>query len=56
MGRVCIGQAGYGPSLSWAKFGKGRDVQLCTSHLYPQPPTYGDSRDIAGLMCRAITF
>ena len=28
MGRVCIGQAGYGPSLSWAKFGMGRDVQL----------------------------
>ena len=28
MGRVCMGRAGYGPSLSWAEFVMGRDVQL----------------------------
>ena len=29
---------------------------LCTSHLYPHPPTYGDSGGIAGLWCIACTF
>ena len=24
MGRVCVGRAGYGPSLSWAEFVMGR--------------------------------
>ena len=28
MGRVCMGRVGYGPSLSWAEFVMGRDVQL----------------------------
>ena len=28
MGLVCIGRVGYGPSLSWAEFVMGRDVQL----------------------------
>ena len=28
MGRVCMGQVGYGPSLSCAEFVMGRDVQL----------------------------
>ena len=28
MGRVCTGRVGYGPSLSWAEFVMGRDVQL----------------------------
>ena len=32
MGRVCMGRVGYGPSLSWAEFVMGRDVQL------PFPP------------------
>ena len=27
MGRVCMGRLGYGPSLSWAEFVMGRDVQ-----------------------------
>ena len=28
MGRVCMDRVGYGPSLSWAEFVMGRDVQL----------------------------
>ena len=28
MGRVCMGRVGYGPSLCWAEFVMGRDVQL----------------------------
>ena len=28
MGRVSMGRVGYGPSLSWAEFVMGRDVQL----------------------------
>ena len=28
MGRVCMGRVCYGPSLSWAEFVMGRDVQL----------------------------
>ena len=28
MGRVCMGRVGYGPSLSWAEFVMGQDVQL----------------------------
>ena len=28
MGRICMGRVGYGPSLSWAEFVMGRDVQL----------------------------
>ena len=28
MGRVCMGRVGYGPSMSWAEFVMGRDVQL----------------------------
>ena len=28
MGRVCMGRLGYGPSLQWAEFVMGRDVQL----------------------------
>ena len=28
MGRVCVGRLCYGPSLQWAEFGMGRDVQL----------------------------
>ena len=31
MGRVCMGQVGYWPSLSWSKFVMGRDVQLPSS-------------------------
>ena len=33
MGRVCMGRVGYGPSLSWAEFVMGRDVQLPSSHI-----------------------
>ena len=28
MGRVCMGRLGNGPSLQWAEFAMGRDVQL----------------------------
>ena len=28
MGRVCVGRLCYGPSLQWAEFAMGRDVQL----------------------------
>ena len=28
MGRVCVGRLCYGPSLQWAEFVMGRDVQL----------------------------
>ena len=28
MGRVCMGRVGYGPSLSWAEFVMGGEVQL----------------------------
>ena len=28
MGRVCVGRLCYGPSLRWAEFAMGRDVQL----------------------------
>ena len=28
MGRVCVGRLCYGPSLQWAEFALGRDVQL----------------------------
>ena len=28
MGQVCYGPSLYGPSLSWAEFVMGRDVQL----------------------------
>ena len=33
MGRVCMGRVGYGPSLSWAEFVMGRDVQLPPKRL-----------------------
>ena len=33
MGRVCMGRVGYGPSLSWAEFVMGRDVQLPSNHV-----------------------
>ena len=32
MGRVCTGRVGYWPSLSWAEFVMGRDVQLPINH------------------------
>ena len=36
MGRVCVGRLCYGPSLQWAEFAMGRDVQLpCTSMSNP---------------------
>ena len=28
MGRVCVGRLCYRPSLQWAEFAMGRDVQL----------------------------
>ena len=28
MGRICVGRLCYGPSLQWAEFAMGRDVQL----------------------------
>ena len=28
MGRVCVGRLCYGPSLQWAEFAMGRDIQL----------------------------
>ena len=28
MGRGCVGRLCYGPSLQWAEFAMGRDVQL----------------------------
>ena len=31
-------------------------MKLCTSHLHPRTPTYGDGGGIAGLMCGIITF
>ena len=34
MGRVCMGRVGYGPSLSWAKFVMGRDVQLPPQSMF----------------------
>ena len=37
MGRVCMGRVGYGPSLSWAEFVMGRDVQLPTYMILLQP-------------------
>ena len=33
MGRVCMGRVGYEPSLSWAEFVMGRDVQLSCSQV-----------------------
>ena len=33
MGRVCVGRLCYGPSLQWAEFAMGRDVQLPSSAL-----------------------
>ena len=33
MGRVCMGRLGNGPSLQWAEFVMGRDVQLPRSGL-----------------------
>ena len=28
MGRICMGRLGNGPSLQWAEFAMGRDVQF----------------------------
>ena len=33
MGQVCMGQLCNGPSLQWAEFAMGRDVQLPTLQL-----------------------
>ena len=35
MGRVCKGRLGNGPSLQWAEFAMGRDVQLPTNSFHP---------------------
>ena len=51
MGRVCVGRLCYGPTLQWADFAMGRDVQLPTSwplignlnlflRLHPSGPVY----------------
>ena len=39
MGRVCVGRLCFGPSLQWAEFAKGRDVQLPdhVMHFLSQP-------------------
>ena len=40
MGRVCMGRVGYGPSLSWAEFVMGRDVQLPLGAVNPHRGLY----------------
>ena len=37
MGRVCVGRLCYGPSLQWAEFAMGRDVQLPLRSTLPIP-------------------
>ena len=38
MGRICMGRVGYWPSLSWAEFVMGRDVQLPSLHTDCEDP------------------
>ena len=40
MGRVCVGRLCYGPSLQWAEFAMGRDVQLPRKSAHVLPKLY----------------
>ena len=40
MGRVCVGRLCYGPSLQWAEFAMGRDVQLSPLEHMPLKTFY----------------